>query len=109
MAKQRYVDPRTGKPARNGTAVAALVLGLLALATGVWSPVPVVGVLAALVAIVPAVLAVAFGHVALTRSRQIGGIGRAAAITGLYTGYVALGIVVVTTVGWIVSTFVQGF
>ena len=88
---------------------AALLLGILALATGVWSPIPVVGVLAALAAIVPAVFAVAFGHVGLTRSRQIGGTGRAAAITGLYTGYVALGIVVATTIGWIVNTFVQGF
>ncbi|HYJ49366.1 MAG TPA: hypothetical protein VEX12_05565 [Microbacterium sp.] len=109
MAKQRPVDPRTGKPARNGTAVAALVLGLIALATGVWSPVPIVGVLAALAAVVPAVFAVAFGHVGLSRSRQIEGIGRKAAITGLYTGYVALGIIVATTIGWIVSTFVQGF
>ena len=109
MAKQRLIDRRTGKPQRNGAAIGSLVVGLVALAIGVWSPVPVLGLLAAMLAVVPAVAAIALGHVGLSRSRQIGGIGRVMAIVGLCAGYIALTILVATAVWWIVGTFVEGF
>jgi len=109
MAEQRIIDRRTGKPQRNGAAIAALVVGLFALAVGAWSPIPVLGLLAAMLAVVPAVVAIALGHVGLSRSRRIGGIGRVMAIVGLSAGYVALGILVATAIGWIVGTIVQGF
>lgn len=109
MAKLRLIDPRTGKPQRNGAAIGALVAGLFSLAIGVWSPIPVLGLLAAMLAVVPAVVAIALGHVGLSRSRQIGGTGRVMAIVGLCAGYVALAILVATAVWWIVGTIVEGF
>jgi hypothetical protein len=109
VAKQRPIDRRTGKPQRNGAATAALVVGLVALSIGVWSPIPVLGLLAAMLAVVPAVVAIALGHVGLSRSRQIGGIGRVMAIVGLCAGYIALAILVGTAIWWVVGTIVEGF
>jgi len=101
-------DLPVAKPRSNGTAVTALVLGIVSFVIGVWSPIPVIGVLAAMLAIVPAVLAVAFGHVGLSRAREIDGVGRGPALAGLWTGYIALGIIVLTTLGWIVGSIIAG-
>lgn len=46
------------RPPSNGTAVSAMVLGIVAIAVGVWSVIPILGLLAAFFAFVPGVLAV---------------------------------------------------
>jgi hypothetical protein len=91
------------KPPTNGLAVTALVLGIVAIVTGVWTPVPLLGLFAAFAAFLPAVLAVIFGHVGLNRAQTIGGTGRSNALAGLWTGYITLGIIVATTAMWMVS------
>jgi hypothetical protein len=40
---QHVIKPRT-----NGLAVTSLVLGIVGVATGIWSPIPIVGLFAAL-------------------------------------------------------------
>lgn len=89
------------KPPSNGLALTALVLGIVAIVTGVWTPIPFFGLLAAFTAIIPAVLAVVFGHVGLNRSRSISGTGRGQALAGLWTGYATLGIIAATTALWV--------
>ncbi len=72
------VDDRNATGESNGVASAAMVLGVLAVATA-WMPFIVV------FGVVAAVLAVAFGLVGLRRS-QVSGVGRNRAIVGLATG-----------------------
>lgn len=88
------------KPPSNGLAVTALVLGVVAIVTGVWTPIPFLGIAAAMTAFIPAVLAVIFGHIGLNRARSIGGTGRSQALAGLWTGYITLGIILVTCALW---------
>ncbi|HEY0374660.1 MAG TPA: hypothetical protein VGC94_07675, partial [Amnibacterium sp.] len=45
----------------NGMATTALVLGIVAIALGIWMIIPIVGLVFAFVSFVPAVLAVIFG------------------------------------------------
>jgi len=90
------------KAPSNGTAVAALVLGIVALVTGIWIPVPVLGLFMMFLAFVPSVLAVIFGHVGLRNATGVGGVGRPAALTGLILGYVTLAISAITTFLWII-------
>lgn len=96
------------KQPSNGLAVTAMVLGIVAVVIGGWTPVPVLGLAAAGLAFVPAVLAVIFGHVGLNRARSIGGVGRSQAIAGLWTGYITLGIIVVTTAVWFILIAAAG-
>jgi hypothetical protein len=42
-------------------------------------------------------------EICMTRSRQMGGTGRGQAMAGLVTGYITLGIIVVTTAFWIIA------
>ncbi|MEX1079523.1 MAG: hypothetical protein WED09_10490 [Homoserinimonas sp.] len=88
------------RPPSNGMATAALVLGIIAIAFGVWSVIPILGLFAAFTAFVPAVLAVVFGAIGRTRSTTLAGIGRGQALTGLVLGAVTLTIIVLTTIGW---------
>lgn len=83
-------------------AVTALVLGIVAIVIGVWTPIPVLGLIAAFFAFIPAVLAVIFGVLAVRRSALVH-VGRGAAITGIVLGGVTIGIIVLTTVAWIVA------
>jgi hypothetical protein len=95
-------------PPSNGSAVAALVLGVFAIVTGVWAPVPVLGILASTVAFVPAALAVIFGHVGLNNARKTGGAGRGMSLTGLWTGYITLAIIVLMTFGSMLLVTITG-
>ncbi len=86
---RRFVDgapngPAGGPPNRrgNGIATAALTCGIVSIGLG-WIPVVVV------VGAVLAVLAVVFGILGLSRSRESGS-GRAFAITGIVTGLVGV-------------------
>lgn len=83
----------------NGAAVAGLVLGLIAIIVGVWTIIPLIGLAAAFFSFVPALLAVIFGASGLKRFRQTG-VGRAAALTGVWTGGITLAIIILTTLWW---------
>jgi hypothetical protein len=73
-------------PGTNGLAIAALVLGILWL---YW---------------VGSILAVIFGHIALSQIRHTRQGGRGLAIAGLVLGYVGLGLLVLLIVVGIVGT-----
>jgi len=96
----RYVDPgplvgapsvttgRHGPPpaGRNGLATASMVCGITAVSTG-WVP------FVAVVMIVVAIVALALGLAALSRSR-VDGAGRSFALTGIITGGAGVGVCV---------------
>jgi hypothetical protein len=100
-AQQQLIYQQVVRAPSNGSAVASLVLGLVAIFTGVWIQVPILGLFMMFLAFIPALLAAVFGHVGLRNAERIGGIGRGSALTGLILGYVTLGIAVVTTFVWI--------
>jgi uncharacterized membrane protein len=87
----------------NGAAVASLVLGIVAIAAGVWIVIPILGLFMMFLAFLPAVLAVVFGHVGLVHAARAGRKGHGQAVTGLILGYATLGISVLTTFVWIVA------
>ena len=100
--QQQIIYQQVVRPPSNGMAVTALVLGLVAIVTGVWSPIPFVGLFAAFFAFVPALLAVIFGIVGLRKARTVG-VGRGNSVAGVITGGVTLGIIVLTTAAWIAA------
>jgi hypothetical protein len=97
------------RPPSNGMAVAALVLGIVAIAVGFWSIIPILGLVAAFFAFVPAVLATIFGVVGRTRSKALGGLGRGQALTGAILGAVTLGIIVLVTMGWVLASIATSY
>lgn len=94
-------------PPSNGQAIAALVLGIIGAAVGVWAFVPLLGVIAAMLGFIPALLAVILGHLGMRASQRMQGAGRGQSITGLVLGYLTLGIIVATTMLWIVALAVS--
>src|SRR6478735_12833830 len=106
MGYQQPYYVQIQKPPTNGLAITSMILGIVAVVIGVWALVPVLGLVAAVLGFVPAVMAVILGHIGMTRSRQMNDIGRGQAMTGLVTGYIALGIIVLTTAFWML--FVVG-
>ncbi|TFC03133.1 hypothetical protein E3O42_06720 [Cryobacterium adonitolivorans] len=84
-------------------AITSLVLGIVAIVTGIWIPIPILELFMMFLAFLLAVLAVIFGHVGSRTATRLGGIGRDASLTGLIPGYVTLGISVITTVLWIAT------
>ena len=92
------------KAPSNGMAVAALVLGIVAIVAAIWIPIPILGLIMMFLAFVPAVLAVIFGHIGFRNSARVGGIGRGSAMTGFILGYATLAISVLTTAFWIAAT-----
>jgi hypothetical protein len=87
----------------NPRATAAMVLGIIAAVFGIWAWVPLIGLINSIIAIVPAILAVMFGHVGLTVSRELNGLGRGKAKAGLILGYAAIAIIALVTIVWIVA------
>jgi len=81
------------KPKNNGLAIASLVLGILS----------VVFFCAWFFPVMP-ILAVIFGHIALSQIRKQGTGGRGFAIAGLVTGYIGLAITVVLIILMIFGT-----
>ena len=98
----QYLYVQQVKAPSNGMATAALVLGIVAIVCGVWSPLPILGLVAAGTGFIPAVLAIVLGHLGVRQSRTLG-IGHGAGMTGLVLGYVTVGIIVLTTVLWLVA------
>lgn len=101
-AQQQIIYQQVVRAPSNGSAVASLVLGIVAIVIGIWIPVPVLGLVMMFLAFAPALLAVIFGHVGLGYAARVGGIGRGGALTGLILGYVTLAISVITTFVWII-------
>jgi hypothetical protein len=100
-AQSQVIYQQIVRAPSNGTAIASLVLGIVAILAGMWIPIPFIGLIMMFLAFVPAVLAVVFGHVGLRTSSRSGGTGRGAALTGLVLGYLTLAISAVTTFAWI--------
>lgn len=99
---QQPVTYQVVKAPSNGAAVTALVLGIIALVIGIWSPIPIVGIVPAFIAFLPSVLAAVFGHVGLNQAAK-NGVGRGQAMTGMILGYATLAIIVLVTVFWIIA------
>lgn len=87
-------------PPTNGAAIAGMVLGIVGIAVGFWSIIPIVGMVAAFLGFLPALLAVIFGASGLKRSRMIGGVGRGPALAALWLGWITLGMIFLTVIGW---------
>lgn len=104
---QQVVYQQVVKAPSNGSAVTSLILGIVAIVIGIWSFVPILGIGAAFTSFIPALLAIIFGHVGLKNAAR-NGVGRGQAMTGLILGYVTLGIIVATTVFWIVAIAASG-
>jgi hypothetical protein len=83
-----YAPPPTQTTSTNGFAVAALVLGIAVLCTG----------------IIGGILAVVFGNMALSRIAESNGRqrGRALAITGIVLGWIAIGLTAIASIAWLV-------
>lgn len=89
------------RPPGNGLATASLVTGIIGAFFGLSVPIPVLGIISAVIALPLGIVAVALGFPALPRARRMG-TGRGAAIAGIVLGFFALGITIIVTVGWIV-------
>jgi hypothetical protein len=103
MGYQQPYYVQIQKPPSNGLAITSMILGIVALVIGVWALIPFLGVLAAVTGFFPAVIAVILGHIGIARARQMGGTGRGQAMAGLVTGYISLGIIILTSAFWIVA------
>ena len=85
--------PRPAKPRTNGLAIASMVLGILSIVFFCLWFFPVMPI-----------LAVVFGHIALSQIRNQGTAGRGMALAGLITGYLGLALTVVMIILMIVGT-----
>jgi hypothetical protein len=52
---------------------------------------------------VPGVLAVVFGHLGMNNAKRLNGLGEGSAKAGLILGYVTIGLIVATTLFWIIG------
>jgi hypothetical protein len=101
--QQQVIYQQVVRPPSNGMATTSLVLGIVAVVTGVWVLIPIIGMFFGFIAFLPAVLAAVFGHVGMSKATTVGGIGRGAALTGLVLGYVTVGLIVLTTIFWFIA------
>lgn len=91
MSSPGGVAPRSSNP----FAVAALILGLVALGFLLWRWIPLLGFVLSALAAVTALTAIISGHVALGHAKRHGGALRPAALWGLGLGYGTLVVAVV--------------
>lgn len=97
--QQQIIYQQVVKQPTNGTATASMILGITAIIIGIWSFIPLLGIIAAFISFLPALLAVILGHVGNRKVAQIG-TGSGQAKTGLILGYITLGIIAITTIFW---------
>lgn len=100
------VYPTTSVGPSNGVAITSMVLGIIGAVVGFWAIVPVAGYVSACLGFIPALVAVICGHVGLSRSKRLAGVGRRHAIAGLITGYAAIAVMFIATVVWTLILFV---
>jgi len=93
--QQPPLPPRPLPAVTNGTAIAAVVLGPIAVLNAAFVPLPYLGIVAIFTAFPLAVATIVLGHLGLGTSRRYG-VGRAMAVIGLVCGYIALGVIVIT-------------
>lgn len=100
-----YIAPLMYAPAppSNGLAITSMILGIVGLVIGIWSPIPVIGLFSAFFGFLPAAVAVILGHIGLSRSRQLNGTGHGQAIAGFVTGYVTLAVILAVTAFWVIA------
>jgi len=103
MGYQQPYYVQIQRPPSNGLAITSMILGIVALVIGVWALIPFLGIFAAATGFFPAVIAVILGHIGMARARQMAGTGRGQAMAGLVTGYITLGIIVLTTAFWVIA------
>ncbi|MDQ1177942.1 hypothetical protein AB6V29_01765 [Microbacterium sp. 20-116] len=89
--------PRPLPAVTNGTAIASVVLGPIAVLNAAFVPLPYVGIVAIFTAFPLAVATVVLAHLGLGTARRYG-VGRAMAVVGLICGYVALGVILATVI-----------
>ena len=95
--------PRPLPAVTNGTAIASVVLGPIAVLNAALVPLPYLGIVAIVTAFPLTVATIVLGHLGLATARRYG-VGRVMAVVGLICGYVALG-VILTTVALFFSQF----
>ena len=84
---------------RNGIAIAAMILGIVAIAVGIWALAPIAGYAAAALGLPIAVAAAVCGHIGFARGKRLGA-GRGQGLTGIILGYVTLAMVAFGTAAW---------
>ncbi|MFM1965426.1 MAG: hypothetical protein RL134_1151 [Actinomycetota bacterium] len=90
-----FPTPYAAKPKTNGMALASMILGILGITAGlclIFFP-------------VMPILAVIFGHIGLTQTRNTGAPGRGYAIAGLVTGYIGIALAVLWLIAVAIGTF----
>lgn len=91
------------KPPMNGAAVTGMVCGIIAIVVGIWAFVPLLGLVAWFLALLPTLLAIVGGHVGSSRAKAMHGAGQGQATTALVLGYITLGILVLTTLIFVLA------
>ncbi|WP_156759450.1 DUF4190 domain-containing protein [Microbacterium karelineae] len=87
-----YAPP--GPPA-NPLAVTSMICSFVAPATWMFSWIPVIGVIIAILSPVAILLAIIFGHIALAQIKKGETGGRGMAMTGVIIGYVCIGLALI--------------
>jgi len=88
-------SPPRADPTTNGTAIASVIVGPIALFNSAFVPLPFIGVVAVFGAFPLAVATIILGHLGL-RAAQRYGVGRVMAAVGLVLGYLAIGVILAT-------------
>lgn len=86
----------------NPQAVTSLITGVVGIVIGVWTPIPFLGFVTAVLGGILAIVAIVFGHLGARAAQSIGGYGRGQAIAGLTLGYATIGIIVLVIVFWMI-------
>lgn len=86
----------------NGPALAAMIVGMFAIAIAVFVPIPLLGFFALWPSVIAAAITVILGHIGRRSAVQIG-VGRGMATTGLWLGYGAITIVGATIAFWAIA------
>ncbi|WP_221584116.1 DUF4190 domain-containing protein [Microbacterium sp. G2-8] len=92
----------------NPLAVTSMICSFVAPASWLFSWIPVLGVILMAVAVVAPILAVIFGHIALSQIRKSTQGGRGIALTGLIVGYVTIGLTLLLVLIAVVAIILFG-
>lgn len=89
-----YQPPQAYAPQQptNPLALTAFICVFVAPASWLLALVPVIGTVLGFVAPVSAIMAVIFGHIALSQIKKRGGGGRGMALTAVILGYIMIGV-----------------
>lgn len=93
-----YQPVRTGPT--NAVATTSMILGIASIVIGFWAWIPFLGIGSAVIGGPLGIAAVIVGHIGLKKASELNDTGKNAALTGLITGYITVGIVGLVTAGW---------